>query len=150
MERNLERRKSAVARPPRNYLRRAMLLIILAAASVLAANVVRRLTSRDCAAAARLGADGAALIVCQREYEQTKEPRTGVQLADALYGSGNLNAALSLAQGLLDTAVRADALQVLGKIAAVQGRTDDATSALQDARRLHREQVNHIGLATDE
>lgn len=57
---------------------------------------------------------------------------------------------MALATDLLSTDERANALQVLGKIAKAQNRTDDAVQAVQEARQLHRQHGDHLELARDD
>lgn len=130
-----------------------MVRIVLAAGLVAVVAVVlgvRASRQHDCATASRLDSDSTAVIVCQREYDRTKLPLTGVYLADAYRRADNLEAASALANELLATTARADALQTLAKIALRQDRTDDAVQQLQEARRLHRAQGNHVELARDD
>ncbi|MEZ4362792.1 MAG: CHAT domain-containing protein [Kofleriaceae bacterium] len=94
----------------------------------------------DCAAVARAGNDGVIIAVCQREYARTGSPRAGVQLASSLRRSGDRTTAAAIARSLLASSAQADAFYVLGKIAASERRLEDASSALQIATALHREQ----------
>ena len=111
---------------------------------------LRAFRQPDCATASRLDSDSAAVIVCQREYDRTKLPATGAYLADAYRRTDNFEAASALANDLMATPARADALQILAKIALHQDRAEDAVQLLQEARRLHRGQANHIELARDD
>lgn len=106
-------------------------------------------TELDCAAAFRSATSGVAVTVCQREYEQTRDPATGIRLANALRQSGDLVSADALAKDLLSTEMRGDALQAEGRVALAQNRTDDAIKLLQDARRWHRERARHSELGVD-
>jgi tetratricopeptide (TPR) repeat protein len=93
----------------------------------------------DCLRATE-GDAGRAVVVCEREYEATRVPATGVRLANALRrtgGTGNMARAKTLATELLTTSARADALTVLGRIASDARRFDEALERLRDARRLH-------------
>ena len=81
----------------------------------------------------RLAAD-----VCERAYLRTNDPWTGARLADAQRRSGNLAVAGALANGLLVTDARADALWVIGMIAATEHRLDTARRALENARAIDR------------
>jgi tetratricopeptide (TPR) repeat protein len=103
----------------------------------------------DCKAASSTASDAIAVAVCKTEFERTNVPLTGAYYADALRRSGDLTTAEAVASSLLGTPIRGDAQQILGKIATSRGRTDDAFTHLQDARRLHREQGNHVELARD-
>ena len=103
----------------------------------------------DCATAVRTATSGEAVLVCQHEYLQTSDPATGIILANALRQSDDLVSADALAKDLVSTRVRGDALQVRGRIALAQNRTDDAVKLLQDARRWHREREKHSDLAID-
>lgn len=104
----------------------------------------------DCRTASRDLSAGAAVLVCQREWDKSRSPLTGAFLADVLRRSGNAKEAAALANDLLSTEVKGDAYQILGKIAWSEGRVDDAITALQHARRLHRESSNHRELARDD
>jgi len=108
-------------------------------------------TEPSCASVARTPdvPDGVAVGICQREYERTRAPTTGIHLANALRRSGNTTAAAALANDLLSTEAKPDALFVLGKIAIAQNRLDDATSALQEARKLHQAKSRHAELSRD-
>ncbi|MEJ7596581.1 MAG: CHAT domain-containing protein [Kofleriaceae bacterium] len=91
----------------------------------------------DCAHAIRASTNGMAALVCEREFARTQDPVTGARLASMLRRSGNLDAAAAIATGLLATDARADAMQVLAKIAIAQQRLDDARQLLVRARALH-------------
>jgi len=91
----------------------------------------------DCLRATRAVDDGLAAVVCEREYHQTDDPATGARLANALRRSGKPDSAEALANVLLATPARADALQVLGKIALDKGQLDVALSRLRTARTFH-------------
>lgn len=104
----------------------------------------------DCATAARVGPDSVTVLVCRREYEQTKLPAVGARFADALRRTNDLQGASAVANDLLSTDKRADAKQILGKIAFAQDRVDAAEQLLQEARRWHREQGDRSGLAKDD
>jgi len=106
---------------------------------------------QDCAAAARNPTvpHGVAVGICQREYERTRLPATGALLANKLRLSNNPTAAVSLANSLLPTEARSDALFVLGRIAVTQNRLDDADAMLREARKLHQEQNRHDAVARD-
>jgi tetratricopeptide (TPR) repeat protein len=109
----------------------------------------RRPKALDCATAARESTDAMAVVVCQQEYERGRRPATGALLANALRRSGDLTAAAALANELLATEARADGLYVLGQIAVTQKRLDDASSALEEARKLHRAKSQRRELAKD-
>lgn len=104
----------------------------------------------DCVNASRKTTPANAVLICRAEYQRTRQPLTGAYLADVLRRSGNLADATAIAKELLTTDMRADALQILAKIAEAENRTEDAISALQEARRLHRERSNHQELARDD
>jgi hypothetical protein len=92
----------------------------------------------DCRTAAVTGSPGLAAEICERAYLRTGDPWTGARLADAQRRSGNLAVASALANGLLVTDARADALWVIGLIAASEHRLDTARRALENARDLER------------
>lgn len=140
----------ADARPP--WFRRALIIASVAALASVAAFCVWhwRLTQEPSCEESALLSDGVAVLACRREYERTGVPSTGAKLADALRRTKALDAAESLAQDLLGTDARADALQVLGKIADARNRSEEAIKYLQDARQLHRARGDHVGLARDD
>jgi tetratricopeptide (TPR) repeat protein len=152
MGETLQRGNSAVARPPRRWIRRTVFLLpMLAVIGVLIWKFVWYPPREvDCKTASRTASEGVAVVICQREYERTKLPLTGAYLADLLRRSNSPGAASALANDLLSTGVRGDALQILGKIAEADHRIDDAIKLLQDARQVHRAQSNHVELARDD
>lgn len=150
MEETLERGSSAVARPRRRWVRRTIFSLPALAAIGVLAMFLRPVRELDCITASRTASDGVAVTVCQREYERDKQPLIGTFLSDALRRSGRLEAAEALANDLLSTDVRPDALQILGKIETTRGRSDAAEKLLQEARRLHRQNANHVELARDD
>jgi tetratricopeptide (TPR) repeat protein len=117
------------------------LLLAFAVVGALVAVGVRRLRQptpqSECADAAHEADIGFALIVCQRVHAETADPFAGALLANVLRRSEKLDDASKLANRLLGTAARADALQVLGKIAIAERQLDRARSALVNARALH-------------
>jgi tetratricopeptide (TPR) repeat protein len=64
--------------------------------------------------------------------------------------SGNVAAAKLVAAVLLTTSARSDALSLLGQIAMAEGRPEDATTTLEQARKLHRTQQKWRELARDD
>src|SRR5262245_38480293 len=70
----------------------------------------------DCEHTARSNNLNHALLVCRDEYLATQAPATGARLANILRRSRNFATARALANNLLATSARSDALQVLGKI----------------------------------
>jgi tetratricopeptide (TPR) repeat protein len=150
MDRVLQRDQSAVAWRRRWWTRRVTVASALLVAGAVAALVVVRARRRDCAAASRLDTDATAVVVCQREYQRTRLPRTGAVLADAYRRSGNVEAAVALATELLDSEARGNALQILGKLASGRGRYDESARLLQEARTVHRAQGDRLGLARDD
>ena len=153
MGETLQRGSSAVAHPARSWLRGKLRWICgfgLVGLTGMALLVTARLRQEpDCKAVSRGEPNGLFLAVCQREYERTRSPRSGIYLADARLLAGDTEGSRALANALLSTDVRADALQILGKIANKKNQLDDASRLLQDARQLHREQGNHYELARD-
>lgn len=105
--------------------------------------------SAICAAATRAKRQDA-VAICRLEYERTRAPATGAHLAQALYDTDDDEAARRVALGLLDTPVRSDALYVLGSVARDDGKDEDALTALQEARGLHRVAHRHRELANDD
>jgi CHAT domain-containing protein len=140
---------AAVARP-RIWARRAGLAVLAIAGAGVLVFVLHSPRELDCKTASATAGEGIVVTVCQREYERTKSPADGARLADALYLSGNLQAAEALANDLLATEASANAHHILGKIAFKQKRTEDATRLLAQARQMHREQGDHTGVARDD
>jgi len=104
----------------------------------------------DCLRATRATNDGLAAVICEREYARTQEPATGARLANVLRRSGKPEAAEALANALLATSARADALTVLGKIALDKGSLGEALDRLQVARALHFAELQIGKVATDD
>jgi tetratricopeptide (TPR) repeat protein len=103
----------------------------------------------DCETASRTEPHGTVLLICQQEYTSTGHPATGVRLADAHRRSGNLTTAAGLANELLATEARSDALWILGELAIAEGKLDRALSFIQEARKLHRAEQRHASVAKD-
>jgi tetratricopeptide (TPR) repeat protein len=126
-------RLKLIARRHAGAFARAALLI-----SVLGAKYVTCVSGdMDCLHAMRAGDDGLAVVVCEREYAETRDAATGASLASALRRSGKTDAAEALANTLLATSARADAFTVLGRISLNKGRLDEALDRLRTARGLH-------------
>jgi tetratricopeptide (TPR) repeat protein len=77
------------------------------------------------------------VLVCRQEYTRTGDPATGARLANSLRRSRNFSDASAIANNLLATPARSDALQVLGKIAVSEHRIEAGRAALEAARELH-------------
>ncbi|HET7501462.1 MAG TPA: CHAT domain-containing protein [Kofleriaceae bacterium] len=103
----------------------------------------------SCLRATRASDDGLAAVVCEREYARTRDPATGARLASALRRSGQ-DSAEALANVLLATTARADALTVLGKIAYSKGQLDVALERLEAARSLHFAELQLAQVAADD
>jgi len=103
----------------------------------------------DCAAAVH-ERSRTAVQVCQLELERTQDPTIGVLLARALYAGDDHVGAKRMAARWLATPARSDALQLLGQIARGEDRDDDAMTALDQARALHRMEQNPKQLAIDD
>jgi len=129
------------------WLRRALGPAVFAA---LAWRILTHTPELDCAAAARGGGIAIAVTSCEREFLRTNDPMTGARLAEAERRAGNHAVAGALANGLLVTTARADALWVLGAIALSEGRLDVARTALRNARDLHRADGRAVEQARDE
>jgi tetratricopeptide (TPR) repeat protein len=104
----------------------------------------------DCAAAAKRRPLGVIVTTCRDEYARTGDPRTGARLAGALVQVGREADAAALANDLLVTPARGIAYRILGEIAWNDGRTDDAVTALEAARDLHRAGHERDELARDD
>lgn len=105
---------------------------------------------QDCQHASQDGEAALATVICQQEYDRTNDPRTGVLLANVLRRSDDRAAAGQLAERLLATPARSDALTVLGKIATTEERYDEAVRLLQEARGLHIGEQRDGEIARDE
>src|SRR5262245_59126258 len=121
MEESSKRVRPAIMRSRRGRLRLivfAILALTLVGAGVFLVRLVA--LSReplDCAAAYSASTAGDAIVVCQREYEQSKQPQAGINLADLLRrNKDSVAAASAIANDLLSSDLRGDALQILGKI----------------------------------
>lgn len=124
----------------RSWLRRLLhlLIVCVSVAIVTGRSDVGLIASgRECAAAVH-GQRLDAVAVCQRAYQDNQDPAMGVLLAKAQYDAGDKAAAGQLASELASTPQRSDALQMLGRVARGNNRSDDAAAAYEEARRLHR------------
>lgn len=101
----------------------------------------------DCDSVRHRASTRLTVLTCEPEYERTGDPVTGIILADALWQSGDLDRAESLATRLLVTSQRASAYRVLGWIAARQERFRDASELAERAKALHREARQPRGAA---
>jgi tetratricopeptide (TPR) repeat protein len=106
----------------------------------------------DCDTAAGRGATDAIIVsMCEREFADSQDPADGIRLADAHRRAGKLDVATSIANSLLAVpSTRADAYQILGKIALKQSRLDEATEALERARNLHGDENRPGDVAKDD
>jgi tetratricopeptide (TPR) repeat protein len=136
----------------RRWARRIPGLLARAAAltAVLGVKYVVCTDEIDCADLPLDTSAGILAQVCGREYEESRDPKIGLHYAKALHRLGNRAAAREVATALLVTSVRADALLLLGRIARLDERFDDATSALERALELHRAQKRMGAVAEDE
>ncbi len=125
------RGRSLVRRLTRQLLR----LVVVSAITWIV--LVSRRPRVSCEAASGLSIT-LALESCEREFLQGDDPLTGARLAEAHRIAGDRAIAGAIANGLLVTTARADALWVLGAIALEDGRLEVAASALRLARDLHR------------
>jgi tetratricopeptide (TPR) repeat protein len=142
--------RAAVTSSHRRWLRRAVLGGLLLIGAVTGGWLyLHRTTRPDCEAASRTEPYGTIVVICQEEYERTREPATGARLADALRRSGNRAAAGGLANELLATEARSDAFWILGEIASTEKQWDRAIDLLQEARKLHRAEQRHVSVARD-
>ncbi|MBK7538187.1 MAG: CHAT domain-containing protein [Myxococcales bacterium] len=136
-------------RPPawRRFLARARRVpwVTLALAVALAAKFAVCETSereRDCRQTARVATDAVTVLVCQEEYARASDPQVGALLANALRRSSDLRGASAVANSLLSTPARADALAVLGRVALDEKRYEDAQRLLELAVELHGQMSN--------
>jgi tetratricopeptide (TPR) repeat protein len=139
-------------RTRRSWLRRLLRLAIVCVGVAIVAEIsdIGLLDrGRECTAAVH-GQRRDAVAVCERAYQDDQDPVIGVLLAKAYFGAGDRAAAARLARQLLNTPQRSDALQMLGRVARADGSDDDAKTALQEARRLHRIEGRWEGLAGDD
>jgi tetratricopeptide (TPR) repeat protein/predicted Ser/Thr protein kinase len=103
----------------------------------------------SCAELARQANDAATILVCKDEYTRSNDPAAGLELANALRRTGKLQDAAIIANELLATPVRADALRALGRLAAGDGRRDDAARSFRLASQQHRAQQRWGDSAAD-
>jgi tetratricopeptide (TPR) repeat protein len=154
LERPGRLRPSWLRRLARLAVRRLLWLVICLCVAIITGQSDLGLVGRGhtCAAAYRRKLPETA-EVCEREYQRTQDPTTGVHLADALSKTGNKAdraAARQVATELLDTPARSDALYILGKIARDEDNNDDALTALNEAQALHRLEQRPYQLARDD
>jgi hypothetical protein len=102
-----------------------------------------------CLDVTRKGNEAVTILVCKDEYTRTADPRVGAKLADAMRRAGQLDDARTLANELLATSVRADALATLGRIAHIEDHRDEAERLLRLAARAHHEQQQWSKAAVD-
>jgi hypothetical protein len=104
----------------------------------------------DCRTAAAQASADDTIAACERAYLRTADPDTGARLAEAQRRVGHRAVAGAIANGLLVTSARADALRVLGTIAASEGRIEAARIALENARAIDRARPHnaHVDLCT--
>jgi tetratricopeptide (TPR) repeat protein len=139
----------------RNRIRAASAGIAIAlTAAVVSVAVTRCLrlepaASPGCLETAQRGNDATTILVCKEEYARANDPRAGAQLADALRRTRKLAEAGTLADELVATPARADALYTLGKIAASEHRPEEAARSLRLASELHRQQQRWDDAARD-
>ncbi|HWO25647.1 MAG TPA: CHAT domain-containing protein [Kofleriaceae bacterium] len=134
---------------PRRWLRRAVLIGLSIGAVAGVWLYLHRTKRLNCEAASRTEPFGTVGLICQEEYERTRDPATGARLADAIRRSGNRAAASALANELLATEARSDAFWILGEIASSEKQWDRAADLLQEARKLHRDEKRHVAVARD-
>lgn len=121
-----------------------------AASTLLALKLLGSATpTPECGTAALRESPRLAAEVCERAYLRTNDPWIGARLADAQRRSGNLAVAGALANGLLVTDARADALWVIGMIAATEHRLDTARRVLENARAIDLAEHRDVEAARD-
>jgi tetratricopeptide (TPR) repeat protein len=136
----------------RSWLRRLLRLAIVCLGVAIVAEIsdIGLLDQeRECAAAVHNKRQDA-VAVCQRAYQDDQDPVIGVLLANAQLAAGDKAAGKRLAEQLLTTPQRSDALQMLGRIARDADKNDDAATMLEEARRLHRIERRSDELAGDD
>jgi hypothetical protein len=127
-------RLERMVRPPSRMPRR----LAWAIAGALLAIKLLHGAAPDCQTASVRGTPRLAAEVCERAYRRPGDPWPGARLADAQRRSGNLAVAGALANGLLVSDARADALWVIGMIAMAEHRLDTARRAFDSALELDR------------
>lgn len=93
---------------------------------------------------------GLAILICQYEYQESKLPVTGAILAGLYEQNGHIAEAKVLADSLLSTSERADALRIEGGIAYDAGDWSAAITTLGQARELHIAEHMARGLTQDD
>lgn len=83
-----------------------------------------------CQEAARRGL-GSAERACREQYLQTRDPDDGLALAQVLLRRGERRGAAAIAQGLLLTPARPDALRLLARMALLEGNPAEAQRSLE-------------------
>lgn len=78
-----------------------------------------------------------AVIACQREYDRAKDPRIGAILAESLRKADNVEAAKLVANELLQTKARPDALFTLAKVAFKERKPNEARPLFEQAEKLY-------------
>lgn len=101
---------------------------------------------RDCRRTAKDASNAVTVLVCQAEYARERDPQVGAILATALRRNGDWQGATAMANALLSTPARADALRILGRVAHDHNRYAEARHYLEAAGILH-EQQQQKGLA---
>lgn len=135
---------------PRSMRRLPWILVGVSLAGALLALLLYRDRHQACRTAAQSATNTVVVSVCEREFERTGDPQTGILLADAHRLLGNNDVASAIAKGLLATSTRAEAMQILGRIALAQNRLDAASDTLEQARELHRAASRRAELAKDD
>jgi tetratricopeptide (TPR) repeat protein len=132
------------------------LLLVFALCGLCAVMLGRRIditvtgAQPDCAALARTDPTAHVLATCRREFDRTRDPKTGARLAHVLRKAGHVEDARRIATSLLRTLARPDALRVLGDIALREEKYEDAIAVLEPARVLHRILQEPLELARDD
>lgn len=104
---------------------------------------------RDCRRTAKEASNAVAVLVCQAEYARERDPQVGAILATVLRRGGDWQGATRLANELLDTPARADALWVLGRVDYDHNRFGEARRYLEAAGALHEQQRQWVSAARD-
>jgi hypothetical protein len=111
-------------------MRLALAAALLAVSALLLHDAVCGPPRPPCREAARRGL-ASAERACREQYLQSRDPDDGLALAQVLLARRELRGAAAIAQGLLLTSARPDALLLLARMALLEGRLDEGQRSLE-------------------